>query len=96
MVKTISKDVIKHIAKLAELEFGDDELNKITAQLDKILAHVAKISEVDTSEIPPTSHTLKIKNVFREDNVKKPLSKEEVLSNAPEEKDGSFLVPKID
>jgi len=34
--------------------------------------------------------------VFREDNVKKPLSKEEVLSNAPEEKDGSFLVPKID
>jgi len=96
MVKTISKDVIKHIAKLAELEFGDDELNKITAQLDKILAHVAKISEVDTSKIPPTSHTLKIKNVFREDNVKKPLSKEEVLSNAPEEKDGGFLVPKID
>ncbi|MBM3707710.1 MAG: Asp-tRNA(Asn)/Glu-tRNA(Gln) amidotransferase subunit GatC [Actinobacteria bacterium] len=96
MVKTISKDDVKHIAKIAELEFGDDELNKITAQLDKILAHVAKIGEVDTSEIPPTSHTLKIKNVFREDNVKKPLSKEEVLSNAPEEKDGGFLVPKID
>jgi len=92
----ISKDILKHVAKLAELEFGDDELNRITSQLGRILGHVAKISEVDTSRIPPTSHTLKIKNVFREDTVKKPLSKEEVLSNAPDEKDGGFLVPKID
>lgn len=92
----ISKDDVKHVAKLAELAFNDDELGRITAQLDKILAHVTKISEVDTSKVPPTSHTLDIRNVFREDTVKETLSKEEALSNAPEERNGGFMVPKID
>ena len=92
----ISKDDVKHVAKLAELAFNDDELGRITEQLDKILAHVTKISEVDTSKVPPTSHTLDIRNVFREDTVKEPLSKEEALSNAPEERNGGFMVPKID
>ena len=92
----VSKDDVKHVAKLAELEFGEDELDKITAQLDKILGHVAKIGEVDTLKVPPTSHTLKIKNVFRDDTIAESLSREEALSNAPEERDGGFLVPKID
>jgi aspartyl-tRNA(Asn)/glutamyl-tRNA(Gln) amidotransferase subunit C len=92
----ISKDEIKHVAKLAELDFSDKEAEKITSQLDKILGHVAKISKVDTKSIAPTSHTLEIKNVFREDKVKASLSKEEALLNAPEEMDGGFKVPKID
>lgn len=92
----ILKDEIKHVAKLAELDFSDEEAEKITSQLDKILGHVAKISKVDTTSIIPTSHTLEIKNVFREDKVKSSLSKEEALLNAPEEMDGGFKVPKID
>lgn len=95
-MKKISKEEVKHIAKLAEIDFSEDEIEKFTHQLGKILGHVAKISEVDTEEVAPTSHTLEIKNVFREDVVKKSLSKEDALKNAPDEKDGGFRVPKID
>jgi len=92
----ISKEDVKHVAKLAELDFSDSEVEKITPQLDKILGHVANISKVDTAAILPTSHTLEIKNVFREDTVRQSLSKENALLNAPEEMDGGFKVPKID
>ena len=92
----ISKEDIKHVAKLAELDFSDSEVEEITPQLDKILGHVANISKVDTTTVSPTYHTLEIKNVFREDTVRESLSKEEALLNAPEEMDGGFKVPKID
>ena len=92
----ISKEDVKHVTKLAELDFSDSEVEKITPQLDKILGHVANISKVDTAAILPTSHTLEIKNVFREDTVRQSLSKEDALLNAPEEMDGGFKVPKID
>ena len=92
----ISKEDVKHVAKLAELDFSDSEVEKITPQLDKILGHVANISKVDTAAISPTSHTLEIKNVFREDTVRQSLSKEDALLNAPEEMNGGFKVPKID
>ena len=92
----ISKEDVKHVAKLAELDFSDSEIEKITPQLDKILGHVANISKVDTAAISPTSHTMEIKNVFREDTVRPSLSKEDALLNAPEEMDGGFKVPKID
>lgn len=92
----ISKEDVKHVAKLAELDFSDSEVEKITPQLDKILSHVANINKVDTAAISPTSHTLEIKNVFREDTVRESLSKEDALLNAPEEMDGGFKVPKID
>jgi len=92
----ISKDDVKHVAKLAELEFSGDQADKMTEQLGRILAHVANISQADTSAVPPTAHTLEINNVLREDIVKKQLSAKEALSNAPEEYKGGFLVPKID
>ncbi|MBU4450751.1 MAG: Asp-tRNA(Asn)/Glu-tRNA(Gln) amidotransferase subunit GatC [Actinobacteria bacterium] len=92
----ISKEDVKHVAKLAELDFSDSEVEKITPQLDKILGHVANISKVDTAAISPTSHTLEIKNVFREDTVRESLSKKDALLNAPEEMNGGFKVPKID
>ena len=92
----ISKEDVKHVAKLAELDFSDSEVEKITPQLDKILGHVANISKVNTAAISPTSHTLEIKNVFREDTVRQSLSKEDSLLNAPEEMYGGFKVPKID
>lgn len=92
----ISKDDVRHVAKLAELEFNEEQADKMTKQLDKILAHVANISKADTSAVLPTAHTLEINNVFREDIIKKQLSAKDALSNAPEEYKGGFLVPKID
>ena len=95
-MKKIKKENVRHVAKLAALDFSEDELGKFTIQLDKILDHVAKISEVNTEEVSPTSHVLEIKNVFRNDIVKKSISKEDALKNAPEVMSGGFKVPKID
>ena len=95
-MERISKDDVKYVAKLAELEFDDKDIEKITSQLDKILDHVANISSVNTEGVPPTSHILDIKNVFREDEVKESISQESALENAPDKKSDGFEVPKID
>lgn len=91
----ISKDDVLHVAKLARLTLSDDEVDLFTDQLDQILGHAGKIRELDTSGIEPTSHALPVKNVFREDEIKPSLSKDDVLANAPEKESGSFKVPKI-
>jgi aspartyl-tRNA(Asn)/glutamyl-tRNA(Gln) amidotransferase subunit C len=92
----ISKKEVKNVAKLAELKFSDEELEKITSELDKILGHIAKISKADTLKVRPTSHTLQINNVFREDKIKDSLSHKKALLNAPDEMSDGFKVPKID
>lgn len=95
-MERIKSSDVRHVAKLAELDFSDEEVEKITPQLDKILDHVARISVVDTEGISSTSHVMDINNVLREDEVRKPVSQEEALKNAPEEIDDGFGVPKID
>lgn len=96
MNEIINKKEIAHIAKLAELEYSDDEIEKITVQLDKILNHIAKIKEADTSDVTSTFQSVELFNVFREDKARKSLSREESLKNAPVEDSGGFKVPKID
>jgi aspartyl-tRNA(Asn)/glutamyl-tRNA(Gln) amidotransferase subunit C len=94
--KIIDKDEISHIAKLAELEYSDDEIDKITIQLDKILTHIAKIKEADTSNISSTFQSIELSNVFREDEIRNSISREEALKNAPLVDNNGFKVPKID
>jgi aspartyl-tRNA(Asn)/glutamyl-tRNA(Gln) amidotransferase subunit C len=96
MGNLLNKQDIIHIAKLAELEYNGEEIEKITGQLDKIISHVAKIGEADTSDILSSSRVGDLSNVFREDKVRSSLSKEEALKNAPLEDKGGFKVPKID
>ena len=95
-MERISKDDVKHVAKLAELEFDEKDMEKITTQLDRILDHVANVSSVDTEGVPPTSHILDIKNVFREDVAEESVTQEAALKNAPDEENQGFKVPKID
>ena len=92
----INSDDAKHVAKLAELDFSEDEIKKITPQLDKILEHVARISAVDTEGVESTSHVMDVKNVFREDTPSDTISQEDALKNAPLEQDDGFRVPRID
>jgi len=95
-MEKISKDDVRYVAKLAELEFGDKDIEKFTSQLSRILDHIANISSADTEGVPPTSHVLDIKNVFREDVVKESISQESALENAPDRESDGFKVPKID
>lgn len=91
----VSKKDVEHVALLARLRLDEEETEVYTRQLSQILEHAGKISELDTSGIEPTSHPLPVKNVYREDEVRVSLSKEDVLLNAPERESGAIKVPKI-
>lgn len=88
------KDV-EHIAKLAKLEFSEDEKAKFTEQFNEILTLMEKLNELDTSEVEPLSHVIELQNVFREDAVKPSILTEEALENAPAKTDKFFKVPKV-
>lgn len=91
----ITKDTIKYVANLARIELDDKELEQFTAQLDRILEYVHKLKDLDVSKLEPTSHVLDMKNVYREDIVKKSLPVEDVLKNAPSREGNLFKVQKI-
>lgn len=91
----ISRDEVAHLAKLARLAVTEEELDTFAPQLDGILDSVAKVSEVATDDIPPTSHAVPLTNVFREDVVRPSLTQEQALSGAPAAEDGRFRVPRI-
>ena len=89
----ISRDEVLHVAKLARLALTDDEIERLTAELDKILDAVGIVSELDLADVPPTSHPLDLVNVWAEDEPHDSLSLDEALANAPEADDGMFRVP---
>ena len=92
---SISHDDVKYVAKLARLRFGPQEIDRYADQLSSILGHISKISELDLSRVEPTSHVLKLTNIFREDVITPSLGQEEVLANGPEVEEGAFKVPPI-
>jgi aspartyl-tRNA(Asn)/glutamyl-tRNA(Gln) amidotransferase subunit C len=89
----ISRDEVLHVARLARLALTDDELERLTGELDKILDAVGVVSELDLAEVPPTSHPLDLVNVWDEDVPRDSLPLEDVLANAPQTEDGLFRVP---
>lgn len=93
--KIIDIEQVRYIAHLSRLELTPEEEQRFTRQLADILSYVEKLREVDTTNVPPTSHVLPLKNVFREDKLCFSLFPEEALSNAPERKNNLFKVPKI-
>jgi len=86
---------VAHLARLARLALTEAELDQFGAQLDVILTAVSRISDLDTSEVPPTSHALDLTNVMREDVVRRGLTQDEALAGAPAAEDGRFRVPRI-
>jgi aspartyl-tRNA(Asn)/glutamyl-tRNA(Gln) amidotransferase subunit C len=91
----LSKDIVRHVARLARLRFSDEELEALTAELATILKYIEKLNKLDTDNVAPLMHVLPITNVLREDEVTKSLSREDALMNAPEKVKGFFAVPKI-
>ena len=89
----ITRDEVLHVARLARLELTDDEMDKFTEQLSAILEAVAKVSELDLSDVEPTAHPLDLVNVWAEDEPRPSLPVGEALANAPDRHDGFFKVP---
>ena len=89
----ITRDDVLHVAELARLELTEDELARLEVQLNDILEAVGKVSELDLSDVPPTSHPPAVVNVFRPDEPRPSLSLEDVFANAPERDGDHFRVP---
>ena len=86
---------VEHVARLARLELSDAEKERMRSQLDRILGYIGKVTELDTSNIEPTSHAIPMTNVMREDEPRPSFSPEAMLANAPERDGYFFRVPKI-
>lgn len=80
---------------LARIQLSDDEVQRLTGQLDAIVDNIAKVSEVATPDVVATSHPIPLNNVFRPDVVGVTLTRDEVLQNAPDQADGRFRVTAI-
>ena len=89
----ITREQVVHVAALARLALTEDELARLEAQLGAILDAVGKVSELDLTDVPPTSHPLDLVNVWDEDEPRPCLSVEEALANAPERDGDYFKVP---
>ena len=77
------------------MKLSDKETRELALQLADILKYIEKLNQADTSGVEPTSHVLPIKNVFRQDKVKKSLNIADALKNAPEKEGDFFKVPRI-
>ena len=92
---SISKEEVKHIAKLSRLSFNDEQLEKTAVELSAIVDFANELSNVDVAGVMPTAHILDIKNVFRKDVVKPSFDREKILQNAPTKEAGCISVPKV-
>jgi len=90
-----TREQIDYVAHLARIALTEEERELFGAQLASILAYVAKLDELDTSEVPPTSHIMGLRNVFRDDVEQPSMPRDAVLANAPARAYGCYLVPKI-
>ena len=91
----IDDAMIEKISRLAHLEYGDEEKEKIRKDLEQILQFVGKLNEIDTENVDPLIYLSENSEVLRKDIAKRTISNEEALMNAPE-KDGPFFkVPKV-
>jgi aspartyl-tRNA(Asn)/glutamyl-tRNA(Gln) amidotransferase subunit C len=91
----VNDDLINNLAQLAKLEFNDAERNEIKNDLQKMIAFIDKLNELDTTGVEPLLHMSENVNVLREDEVKGSISREEALKNAPLHDDQFFKVPKV-
>lgn len=84
---------VLHVARLARLELGEDEVERMASELSKVLQYFEKLRELDLEEVPPTSHVAEVTDALREDESRPCLPAPVVLRAAPEPVAGGFGVP---
>ncbi len=91
----ITPEEVRHVARLAQLELGDEELEAIRLDLDAVLDYVDLLKELDVDDVEPTTHAVPLDLTLRADEVVTTLTRQEVLQNAPSARDGMFRVPRV-
>ena len=94
MNNIISDETIDYVGILAKLELSDEEKEQAKKDMGSMLDYIDKLNELDTTGIEPMSHVFSVQNVFREDIVTNGDDRENILKNAPAQKDNMFMVPK--
>ena len=90
----ITDKLVGYVAELAHLKLDDAQKRQAADDLARMIGYVDKLSELDTDGVEPMSHAFPVTHVFRADEVRESMAREQVLANAPAVKDGCFLVPK--
>ena len=91
----VNTGLINNLANLARLQFTAEEKLEITADLQRMIAFVEKLQEVDTTDTAPLLHMTSVMNAYREDEVKGSMQKARALGNAPDASQDYFKVPKV-
>jgi aspartyl-tRNA(Asn)/glutamyl-tRNA(Gln) amidotransferase subunit C len=90
----IDREQVLHVARLARLELTDAEVERMSAELSKVLDHIETIAELgDLDDVPPTSHVVAIENALRADEPRPSLPPDVALEQAPDVDRGGFRVP---
>lgn len=91
----VDKEQVIHIAKLANLNLTEEEIDKYANNLEEILNFAEIINSIDTENISETIMSNQNVNVFRKDEVVQFENREELLKNAPSKDEGMFQIPKV-
>ena len=91
----VSREEVEHIARLARLGLDEADIERFSVQLSNILENFEILQRVDTTGVPPTSHSVALSNVLRDDAVAPSLPPREILANAPQEEDNCFRVRAV-
>lgn len=94
MAEKITDEVMEYVGILAKLELSDEEKEAAKKDMEQMLDYIDTLNELDTTGIEPMSHLFPVHNVFREDIPVNGDGSAETLLNAPQEKDGCFVVPR--
>ena len=91
----LSREEVKRLALLARLGLDKDEVERLREQLSNILENFEILQQVDTTDVPPTAHSIALENVLREDEAGPSLPADQVLANAPNREEGFFKVRAV-
>jgi len=91
----LSREEVLHIALLARLGLSETEVDRLREQLSNILENFEVLQQVDTSDVPPTAHSITLQNVVRDDKVAPSLPPSQVLTNAPKKEENLFRVRAV-
>ncbi len=94
MAVVISDETIEYVGILAKLMLSDEEKKQAKKDMGNMLEYMDMLNDLDTDGVEPMPHVFPVSNVFREDVVVNEDMREQILANAPAEKDGAFKVPK--
>ncbi len=94
MANVISDETMEYVGILAKLSLSPQEKEEAKKDMSRMLDYIDRLNELDTSEVEPMSHIFPVNNVFREDVVENGDDRENMLANAPQKKDGAYMVPK--